>query len=86
MPDLQSKGMQDPKWLRGYLSVKPSVNRLEDGGFLPPDQQREGTAATLNADQERMVAGMAQSMGKPVDEVVRNINEAAARKAVAPKF
>ena len=85
MPDLRSKGMQDPKWLRGYLAVKPAIVHTEDG-FLSPENQQGGPSANLTADQRRMAEQFAAQQGRPVADVIAEIQKTSAGKGAAPKF
>lgn len=86
---LESKGIEDPRWLRGYLSVQPkSVRTVEEGGIEPnlsAATPRSIDFQGLSEDHKKILTQSSQSAGMSVEDFAKNINERRANGA-SPKF
>jgi signal peptide peptidase SppA len=83
---LRTQGMRDQKWLKGYLATLPKIVRSDEDASTFAEQT-SATGGALTADQRRMAEMSAMQSGKPVEQVIKEINDrfAAASKAT-PRF
>lgn len=84
---LHQQGMQNPKWLKGYLTALPSMVRASEEISIP---DLGGVAPTLgemglNADQQKILQQAANGVTETFDEFAAKV-AGKIKGAVAPKF
>jgi len=73
---LESQGMKDPKWLKGYLSALPkNLRSLEDGAVSGKVEPQTLNAQNLSADQQKMIQTFAAQAGVSVEQHLENIKK-----------